>query len=627
MWLELEILTGARKAVVIKLPPSGASGSGQPYVLEDEALHIRISLENHYSSLSIMLNDMEVPYTSVQQVGDRWVYSWYPKRLSQWGYEAFFHNYYGIAELWIGTRDASDSIEPLAEFQQLEVLAKKLTAERVDAMLSFLATHDSEALAAFFRVTRMKAGFKEGDRAVSFLIEQLERNFELLNSELPKILVHPIAKLVPESKIVSVAESSSIDETTLAWLSENTDSLYPDQDLERALISYDDNLYSASKVLENHLVDDVDIYENQVLHGFVLTLLRAASEILARLELPAAGRVSTREEGYVSFFTQMVKFSKIINQTKVDRCKKIITGLHRTKRVLESRLHVSMPVVGTPQFTRKARYNIHYQRIYHKIISWHRFGAPDWSVQEELFSIQSVPKLFEYYVLFLTKHHLDNQMVNGNRLEPTKQPLAKQDQFVYHWGDFTVSLTYEMKAWSPNHVNSETSPLANTEAWNLDRQSGRLSLRGSKSGQHSNRCPDFMLGLSDGYGNSKYFVIDAKYTANNKAFAHYLPDLTMKYVHGLHDRTSGKSTIEGLIIVNPSSNCQTKHFHHVDFSIYGSKRVSPALLVSSVAPGDAEVPGSDYSRNLRQALTVLAADIPSQYALKAHSNRIEQAFA
>jgi len=610
MLMNLEILNGTRARTVIGLSPNTAATAIQPYVLEDEALNISVTLPTHYDTLFIVLNDVEVHHTSSRQDGESWTYYWSPQRLPKWGYECFFHNYYGLAELYLGTRDSiSDEIVLVQEFQPLEVLAKKITAERVEAMLSFLAAHDNEALAAFFRVTRIKAGFKEGDRAVNYLIDQLERNLDLLSSEIPKILINPIAKLVPESKIVPVTDSSSIDETTLAWLSENTDSLFPDDNPETALLSYDGNLYGASKVLENHLVDEVDIYENQVLHGFTFTLLRAASDILTRLELPINARTLNRETGYVSFFTQMARFSKLINQTKVDRCKKLVTRLHTIKRSLEDRLPVSVKVIGTPQFTRKARYNIHYQRIYHKIISWHRFGAPDWSVQEELFSIQSVPKLFEYYVLFLTKHHLDNQLVRGNRLELTQQPTLKQDEFIYRWGDLNVSLVYEMKAWTPNHENAHDASLINSEAWTYDKEKGYLNLRGSRSGLNSNRCPDVMLGVSDTNGKALYFVIDAKYTSNKKAFTHYLPELTMKYLHGIHEKATGLAPAKGLIIVNPSATCGTKHFHHNDYSMFGAKAVSPALLVSSITPGDAEQINSDYGRNLSQALFTLSKEL------------------
>lgn len=613
MFLEIEILSGARLGTVIKLASTSKTNSVHPHVLEDEALKIRVILDEYYELLCIILNDAEIPYTHAQEVNSKWEYSWYPQRLPKYGYEAFFQNYYGFAELFLGTSDLSlGIITNIVKFQKIEVLAKKITADRIDKMLSFLATNDSKEIAAFFRATRVKAGLKDGKKTVNFLIEQIERNLELLSSELPKIFACPIAKLVPERKIIFTSTSSSIDETTLAWLSENADSLYPDENQETALISYEGNLFASSKVLENHLTNDIDIYENQVIHGFIFSLIRAVSEMLSGLEVPEILPPDPQKEGYVSLFSQLTNFSKKINKTKTARLKNLINELQHIKITLEQRLPVSRKIIGTPKFTKKARYNIHYQRIYHKIISWHRFGAPDWSVQEELFSIQSVPKLFEYYVLFLTKYHLEKKSPRENDLSIISHQPIDQNKFIYQWGDFTVSLEYELKSWTPDHNNVEESLLTNTEAWYVNKKSWSIHSRGSKNKNNSNRCPDFTICLSDRSGNSRYFIIDAKYTTKEKAFIHYLPELTMKYIHGLHDRQDGASPIDGLMIVNPSSTCQTKHFHHPDYSIYGSKPVRPALLVSSVAPGAAEGSDSDYGSNLRKALIFLAKDLTAK---------------
>ena len=131
--------------------------------------------------------------------------------------------------------------------------------------------------------------------------------------------------------------------------------------------------------------------------------MRAASEILRGLEDYPSSKVRAQSglSGYLSFFSQLSKFAKVINRNKVERCKELIENLQRLKRNFDKQVPVSSAVIGTPQFTRKARYHLHYQKVFHKIIAWHRFGAPDWSVQEELFSIQTIPKLFEYYLLFL----------------------------------------------------------------------------------------------------------------------------------------------------------------------------------------------------------------------------------
>jgi hypothetical protein len=613
MKLTAKIINGKRSGLEIELSAVGVHSSNQAYFLEDEALEFRAELGTSLDALYLCLHENEVVATNSFKEGDIWIYEWKPKSLSKWGYECFFHNYYGMAELTLAT--SSDEMEGrliIEQFSPVEVLAKKLNAERAEKMLDFLALHDNEALAAFFRVTRLKAGFKEGERSVNFLIEQLERNVLLLVAELPKIYSKPIVKLIPVTKMMVLSENSATDDTTLAWIAENCDGLYPVDDAERALLEFEGVFYSSEKILENHLKEELNIYENQVVHGFIISLMRAASELLRRLEDYPSSKIRPQNDlsGYLSFFSQLSKFAKVINRSKVNRCKELISTLQRLKRIFDERVPVINPVLGTPQFTRKARYNLHYQKIFHKIIAWHRFGSPDWSVQEELFSIQSIPKLFEYYLLFLVKHHLDTGSVLRNKFELVQNPGLGVNDFEYVWGEYSVKLIYEMKAWTHDHSYSNDSPIINSEGWTINQKSGEVKPRG-QSGPHANRSPDILISVAGPSGEQRHLIIDAKYTTSKKAFSHYLPELTMKYLHGLHEKNSGKNLSIGLMIVNPSEYCTSRHFHHHRYSIYGANPVSPALLVSSIAPGAAEDLHSDFKKNLSQILYLMRSGLQS----------------
>ena len=609
MKLTVKIISGKRNGLLIELTSCGLQSSNQIFFLEDEALEFRLEVATPLEDVFLCLHENELSATGSKECDGLWIYDWKPKPLYRSTYECFFHNYYGMAELSIATR--SDGIGEriiIEQYSPVEVLAKKLNAERAEKMLDFLAFHDNDALAAFFRVTRINAGFKEGERSVNFLIEQLERNILLLMTEIPNIYSRPIAKLTPVTKIVVVSENSIADDTTIAWIAENSDSLYPVDDPERAILELDGTYYSSEKILENQLKEDLNIYENQVIHGFIVSLMRAASEILSGLEEYPSSKVreNLSTSGYISFFAQLSKFARAINKNKVSRCKELIAHLQRLKRTFDERVPVSKIVIGTPQFTRKARYNLHYQKVFHKIIAWHRFGAPDWSIQEELFSIQSIPKLFEYYLLFLIKHHLDNAHLMGMRFELITGPVVERNSFEYDWGGYTVRLIYEMKAWTYEHASSFGASLINSEGWTYSSINGDLRPRG-KSGPYANRSPDMIVCISTPMGEQRHLIMDAKYTTSQKAFTHYLPELTMKYLHGIHEKNTGKNLSSGLMIVNPSESCETRHFHHARYSIYGASPVTPALLVSSLAPGMAEDNDSDFRTNLSQFLILMRA--------------------
>lgn len=611
MRLTAKIISGKRCGLEIELTSFGLQPSSHIFFLEDEALEFKLEVASPLDDVFLCLHENEVGVTGSKECDGLWIYEWKPKSIYRSTYECFFHNYYGMAELSIATKiDGVGERVIIERYSQVEVLAKKLNAERAEKMLDFLAFHDNDALAAFFRVTRLKAGFKEGERSVGFLIEQLERNVLLLIAEIPNIYSRPIAKLTPTTKIVVASENSVTDDTTLAWIAENSDNLYPVEDQERAILELDGTYYSSEKILENHLKEDFNIYENQVIHGFIISLMRAASEILRGLEEYPSSKVRLKSDisGYISFFAQLNKFAKVVNKNKVARCKELIINLQRLKRTFDERVPVSNTVIGTPQFTRKARYNLHYQKVFHKIIAWHRYGAPDWSVQEELFSIQSIPKLFEYYLLFLIKYHFDNARLLEMKFELINGPIIERNHFEYDWGGYTVRLIYEMKAWTHDHASSLGATLINSEGWTIDSKNGDLKPRG-QFGPYANRSPDMIVCISNPMGEQRQLILDAKYTTSKKAFTHYLPELTMKYLHGIHEKNTGNSLSSGLMIVNPSESCKTRHFHHERYSIYGENPVTPALLVSSLAPGMAENNDSDFRNNLSQFLLSMRASL------------------
>lgn len=92
----------------------------------------------------------------------------------------------------------------------------------------------------------------------------------------------------------------------------------------------------------------------------------------------------------------------------------------------------------------KAKKDSLYLSVFKKIVDWYRFGSPDWSVQEELLSIQSIPKLFEYYSLFYIKVVLEKKYISKSTIEPTSESLS----FSFNLKkDLKLNLFYEPKYW------------------------------------------------------------------------------------------------------------------------------------------------------------------------------------
>jgi hypothetical protein len=511
MNLEIEIVSGKRAGTRLSLHPIASVQLEPIIILEDEAIRFHVLLDEYYENLVLALHENEVPYSRCVMQGKQYLYEWFPREINS-RKEPFFHNYYGTAELVLISKKNAGLVI-VQQYQSIEILAKKINAERVDNMLAFLASHDSEVLARFFRVTRIRAGFKAGEKSDTFLIEQLERNATFLSSVLPAICSNPLISLHQQSQLIVPNEHTLVDENTLSWFSENTDSLYQVGSQQNAILDINGDFYSASKVLETHLVEQTDVYENRVLHGFVSILAHTAKDISKRLgQPPIEIRSHVTVDGYLSFFSQIKKFWLTINKSKIERCKCLVKKFESFAEILRRRLPVKSSFKGVPQFTQKAKQNIHYQNIFHRMITWHRFGVPDWSLQEELFSIKNIPKLFEYYLLFLVKDHFDKlSSIQGMTIFKATD-AANGNEFEYAWGRLQLRIMYEPKIWLHGHDEAHSQVLINSEGYTAERDgSGRLTgnfhRRSSKSA-YSNRSPDILISLSDSQGNRVYFIVD-----------------------------------------------------------------------------------------------------------------------
>ena len=580
MELEIKFLSGKRQGDAFSLPLFEVNNTSSKFILEDEALEISYSSEIFYEKISLLLYENEVEPTFIEKTNELWTYKWQPKRLSRFSYECFFHNYYGIAELTLELHAEKESV--LLNFQPVEILARKLNADRVEEMLSFLAKIDSEALCSFFRVTRRKAGYKSGDTPAEILLEQIENTTEKFSAIIKKIIKNPITKLSTKETYVYPDDTTNVDDLTLSWLCNNADELFETDCIDHAILEHNNYFYGVSKLVEHQATEDSDVYENQVLHGFVNTLIQTTSNLLSGFENPdkKINKTNGTPLGYISFFSQIQKFQKSINQRKVLKCKSVLINLHLLKRILTERIPSKKTISGIPTFTMKAKKDPLYLSIFKKIVEWYRFGTPDWSVQEELLSIQSIPKLFEYYSLFYIKDILEKKFDSKSLTNPTGESVSftlnvKKGIF--------LNLYYEPKYWMTKHPLADLRGLVNSEGWTS--YNGKVSSR-SNSGRFSNRSPDFVIKISNNKEVDKYIILDAKYTFTDKAFTHYLPELTLKYIHGLHSVSKKTNTITGLMIINPDETPLIRDFHSNSFDIFSDNPIMPCLICASVAPGD-----------------------------------------
>lgn len=637
--------------VVVKV--TGGRNSGKEYDLtqpptddahyvlcEDDVLQFTVQTIKDRPSIHLALHEIFIPPTSVYPPTDTklyFEYCWEPKRIGYNDYrsESFFHNFCGIAELLIVDKPPTsydsfelDNVQPL---QLIEVLARKINADRIGAMLDFLARNDGRDLAALARITRKYSGFKEGDKTLTFTLDRIEQYLNFLEDALPKITRKPIAKLVQVNTIKPYSKFSNITEDSINHIIGSPEHIYEVLDEEDSLFPVEDRYFAVDKILETEIVEETNLYENQVLHGFVELLTKAIDDILHRLGEVKVKKTNTVIQGYESLFNKLSQFSVRLNQPCIERCNDFNRRLRTLRRMMQARLTVKQLYTSEPYFTHKAKQNLNYQKIFLMMIEWMRFGSPDWSLQNELSSIQDLSKLFEFYLFCVTKEHVLNYSLQFNGgLIASPIDGSNDSRFIFQVNDeIQAELLYEPDIFHADPEDAVLPLYRNTEAWKRGQDNRNMasnndensSVNARKDGfklrvDHHNtpknrlfhRSPDVVLRMKH-ESNESLFIMDAKYMTSQKAFYDAMPECVMKYLHGIHIASTGKNPSIGLMIVNPDEEDITRYFHHDEYSIFGPKPVIPAIMTASIDVAKAHKLNSTIQRNIFRLLELMVLQI------------------
>ncbi|WP_324011205.1 DUF2357 domain-containing protein [Aeromonas hydrophila] len=577
MTLFLTILNGIRKGKEIPLSNIQHSYDSIEWIREDEAVEIKLSTTDMYESATLDLYDHSIQHTCTEIDTTGGVsFIWKPAYHDQYSHEKIFINFFGIAEFSITLKERGNDNVVIEHFNPIEVLASKINADRVDGMLSFLSKLPEEMIHSIFRTTKKGADFGEGAASPSFTLERIELLIKSLQHDFQLIFRHPITRLIPEQKIITASGFEDIDDNSMGWLLSNLSVLTETDNPQDAHIIHESSHLKASIIQLPILAENTDLYENKILHGFILQLTQEIHlfyKHYASYTGPNRSSFNAKPYGYSSFFDQISTFKNMLISEQIKRCDSVINTLKQMKVILEAKIPVKYGIIDRPIITPKVRHNHAYRGVFIKIIEWHESGKPDWSAYDNLFAIQNIPAMFETYcyirtLLYLNKHFDTNQ----------KTSTVKSDNFETQFIDANgtdIWLRREPTYWMTGHNNTAGDSFVNTEGWNYGVK--KTLKQRATNGIYSHRRPDISIEIK--YLNNKptLLLLDAKYTNPDRAFTRFLPELTMKYVHGIHHIQHGEPVVSSLTIMHPCDVPSLKTFHHDAYNVYGKNPATPNL--------------------------------------------------
>ncbi|WP_054541006.1 hypothetical protein [Vibrio splendidus] len=572
--LKATILNGDRQNCVLDISMQGAaSSSSSQWILENEAVTFELTLEAESSDVLLNLYDHSIEPSDTIFLSDGNVrYIWKPKSRGRWNYECLFFNYFGIAELNVVYKDITGEVASL-EFEPIEILASKSKAENVESMIMYLSSLGEDKLHSLFQTTKFGASFREGVGTPISYLERLEASLETLSYHIQQIIKKPLSKLSPKASIVQPLGDEQLDDRSISWLMDNLSVLEPVDNTHEAHLSYGDNFYRASSIEVTRVKEDSNIYENEVIYAAVLFMKQKASE-----QMDAYSGISSGVKnepsfpfGYVSFFSQVSKLKAQLLGNQLNRCHTLLDKLSYLQLLLERNLPVKKVTIARPKLTSKAASNVSYRAVFGEFIQWLECNKPDWSLYRSLMAITSIPTLFELYTYY--------------RLEETLQDLIYRDNSVsWNVDGCLVSLHYEPIYWMKGNINESNSHFINVEGKRVAKDGTIVNRKVTH--KYAHRSPDYVIEINSQEFGKKLIVLDAKYTFASKAFLHYLPECTMKYLHGIALREGGRLPVESMTILYPDEVHGLESFHTEEYGINGQNPVIPSLQSLGVALGD-----------------------------------------
>ncbi|WP_421901823.1 hypothetical protein [Maridesulfovibrio sp.] len=543
MSIKLEIWNFETKTTLYEIPLIDSDRLDRQHsgfeLIEDEKIEIRVVAPIAYREFTLYLTDIALHPSESYLVSDDTVcHKWVPTPRTI----PLFCNLFG--EVDITAMYTVDNSSYTARFKSIDVIGRKLSKETLIHMLKYLVSRKSDNIWAVCSLGQMEIG-AEGERDCLLFIREAEMSLQILERTLPTIIRSPCSRLIPVQVQTRTTHSTFFDGASLEWLIENLDVFEPTQSSPESVNLYGQSYYP-SEIVQNKLVEDTDIYENQVILGYINLVTVFLNNFKNKFHLHDR-EDATSKRTRIPLYQVLKKENRKIFSTYIKKSDELLSSYQMHAKAIKRHLNTSKGISDPPIFTSRARKNPFYLRIFKQIAIWHSLGTPSWNKLNAYSGVKSIDQIYETYCF----HRLDDAIINAGYTP------VKTDEFgstinnlclSYAKNSTVINLYYEKKFYSEESLDSSES-ICHTERWRYVSY-GNPSLedrvaKRKRDSKHSHRCPDFVVELysKNSPKDKKLLVFDAKYTDSTRAFTNYLPSCVMKYVHGLGQTSGGPNPV------------------------------------------------------------------------------------
>lgn len=373
-----------------------------------------------------------------------------------------------------------------------------------------------------------------------------EKTLRVFREAYHYLRVNPYSKLQKNSEIGPFDRLQTVSHATIVHIATHADELVS--------VNYDTGIranklfYQPTRTLIEHSARSYDVYENQVVIGFLYTIVEDITRLIRELiGMSCAYSPRTVERNwYIDSMYQI--FSRSIND--LNEYSKRLLKLKDEFKQLYFYYTKLFGINGSllrsaPKFTPVFRSVSAYRQIYQSIYDWFTCGGYDLGRDELLLSFISTSKIYEYYCLVKMLRYMDEveklelisaerAVYRGNRFYVN---TSRNNKFTFRSGEKTLTLYFQPVINSNDRAENGLGLFRNTTS----------NCHGASEPGGETYTPDFILKTTYG-DHSEYLIMDAKYSRTESIRANSLQELVYKYLFSV-STLSENDRVNGLYLI------------------------------------------------------------------------------
>lgn len=363
-------------------------------------------------------------------------------------------------------------------------------------------------------------------------------------------------KLINTNRIGNFNELQNIRQSTINYIVNHPEELQPV--IYNSGISVNKQYYEPRKTLVQSVAYSCDIYENQVLVGFLRTIVQELKEIRILVELQKNRNTAPyRKNGYVDstyyIYTKNIimlnNYIEIINDW-LPKIKKLYIEYKKILNVTD------LNVFSVPRYTNIFRRIMPYKIIFEQIQKWFNCGNYDLLKSDLLLSFVSISKIYEYFCLIKINRSLEKcgyKLVSGFPFKYTENRYYRNTVYnnTFEFSKEATNITVYYQPIIYGKTSNRERPngiglFRNTSISIIDPKAlAMLDESEAKYGNYYN--PDYLIKINRN-NHTSYHILDAKHSSPNNIKRYQLPYLVFKYLFSISTLQKDNS-VDGICII------------------------------------------------------------------------------